>query len=166
LPIDGIKVSNAQALADNLQAIRDYIGAPIQITSWYRPSDINSSAGGSKTSQHLHAEAVDFVVPSLTAKELDDLFVDLVVKTKIQLPRVCTQVIRETKGEANWIHMGIRTKRWEDYQRSIIESKTSTITDRLRAERRIESCEWLRSPDGKVFEVVRMEKLTGADYVA
>ena len=91
LPLDDTLMFNAQMLADNLQAVRDFLGKPIEISSWYRPTTINRKAKGSKTSQHLHGEAVDFYVRSLDAAGLDDLF-KLIIDGKIKLPHACSQI--------------------------------------------------------------------------
>ena len=96
LPLDDTLISQAKQLAENTQAIRDFLGKPVRISSWYRPAAINSKAKGSKTSQHLHGEAMDFYVGALDSAGLDDLF-RTIIDGKIKLPHACTQIIRESK---------------------------------------------------------------------
>jgi GH24 family phage-related lysozyme (muramidase) len=55
--------NNILELAKELDKIREEWGSPIQVTSWYRPSDINRAVGGVPNSQHLTGGAVD-VYPS------------------------------------------------------------------------------------------------------
>lgn len=50
---------NLRALAENvLQPARDALGA-IEVTSAYRSPEVNKRVGGSKTSQHVQAQAAD-----------------------------------------------------------------------------------------------------------
>jgi zinc D-Ala-D-Ala carboxypeptidase len=50
-----------------LEPARAALGAPIRITSGYRPPPLNRAVGGSPTSQHLRAQAVDVVTADLDA---------------------------------------------------------------------------------------------------
>lgn len=51
-----------------LQPIRELLGMPVIITSGLRPEWLNTLIGGSATSQHMQAQAADFVVPGLEPK--------------------------------------------------------------------------------------------------
>ncbi|MFP3386080.1 D-Ala-D-Ala carboxypeptidase family metallohydrolase, partial [Tritonibacter sp. SIMBA_163] len=48
---------------------------PIIVTSGYRCLDLNKAIGGSTSSQHMKAQAVDFGVPGMTPRELVDFIV-------------------------------------------------------------------------------------------
>jgi hypothetical protein len=154
LPLDETLTANAQMLAENLQAVRDFLGKPVGVSSWYRPAAINRNAGGSKTSQHLHGEAVDFYVKSLDAAGLDDLFT-LIIDGKIKLPHACSQIIRETKGQSEWIHMGIKTFRWIEAQKEVINSNTANSMQKSKATKRLTHCECLRTPNTIDFELIK-----------
>lgn len=58
-------MENVQALADNLQVLRDYIGRPIQIISGYRSPEYNKKIKGAKRSQHMLAKAADIKVKGM-----------------------------------------------------------------------------------------------------
>ena len=58
-PID--KAANRQHLAELLQWMRDLAGVPGRITSAYRSPAKNAEVGGTESSQHMKAEAVDVV---------------------------------------------------------------------------------------------------------
>lgn len=60
-------------LAHALDELRDFLGEPIHITSWYRDSDSNRLAGGVPNSNHLHGVAADWYVDSMDAYALYDL---------------------------------------------------------------------------------------------
>lgn len=155
LPLDSGLEANATALADNLQAIRDFLGKPIDIASWYRPMAVNRHVGGSKTSQHLHGEAVDFVVKGLDSAGLDDLFT-LIIDGKIKLPNACSQIIRETKGGGDWIHIGIKTERWIETQKAVIASNANSV-QKGKATKRLANCECLRTPNAVDFELIKLK---------
>ena len=54
-----------------LEPLRARIGRPVRVTSGYRSSAANAAiVGASRTSQHVHGEAVDIVVEGLTSREL------------------------------------------------------------------------------------------------
>ena len=155
LPLDDTLETNAKALAENLQAIRDYINQKTYISSWYRPLTINRKAGGSKTSQHLYGEAVDFYVRAFNANDLDKLFKAL-VDGEIKLPHTCSQIIRETDIEGNnWIHLGIKTYRWLDAQKQTINSSSASSAQKSKATKRLTHCEFLRTKDTINFELIK-----------
>lgn len=86
------------------QPIRDVYGKGIRVTSGYRCQRLNSSVGGSSTSQHTTGYALD-IVPS-TASDMANL-------KKIVLSWAKThkfdQIIFEqpnAQGVPSWIHIG------------------------------------------------------------
>jgi hypothetical protein len=50
-----------------LEPARVALGTALRITSGYRPAALNRAVGGSPTSQHLLAQAVDVTAPDLDA---------------------------------------------------------------------------------------------------
>jgi hypothetical protein len=147
LPITEVHAGYAESLAENLQVIRDFLAMPVKVTSWLRLPVHNASiAGASKTSQHLRGEAVDFVVSGVDANGLDDLF-ELLHTGKIKLPNPCSQIIRETKGEAEWLHMGLKTQHWLDQSKAVIANPASNSMDVSKHKKRLTHCEFLRTPD-------------------
>ena len=88
---------NLQELVDTcLQPLRDEVGAGINISSGFRPLELNGRIGGSKTSAHITGEAADFTVTGLTPYETAKLIHEM------DLPY--DQVIHEF---GKWVHMGI-----------------------------------------------------------
>lgn len=52
-------------IAKRMEAVRSCLGnRPIRINSWYRSPEVNKRVGGSKSSQHLQGEAIDFTCPA------------------------------------------------------------------------------------------------------
>ena len=143
LPLDDTLMFNVQLLADNAQVIRDFISKPVGISSWYRPMTANRKAGGSKTSQHLHGEAMDFYIKGLDADGLDDLF-NVIISGNLKLIHPCSQIIRESKdtaeGRKEWIHMGVKTYRWIEAQKEVIASTAANSVQKAKAAKRLTHC--------------------------
>ncbi len=78
-----------------LQPLRDEAG-PIYISSGYRPLELNTRIGGSKTSAHVQGNAVDFSVTNMKPFDVCELVVAM------ELP--FDQVIHEF---GRWTHMGV-----------------------------------------------------------
>ncbi len=94
-PSDEI-IENIQNLVTScLQPLRDVSG-PIYISSGFRPLELNTRIGGSKTSAHVQGNAVDFRVTRISPFDVCELIVYM------ELP--FDQVIHEF---GQWTHMGI-----------------------------------------------------------
>ncbi len=58
-------VEKLKATAAGMEQVRKLLGdRPVLISSGYRSAGLNKAVGGSKTSQHVVGEAVDFTCPS------------------------------------------------------------------------------------------------------
>lgn len=82
-----------------LQPIRNKWGV-LQVTSAFRSVQVNTSKGGSTTSQHVFGEAADFIP---TQAHMDEVFKWVVRESGL----VFGQAIRETNDGANWIHISL-----------------------------------------------------------
>ena len=58
---------NLERLACGLDAIRELLGFPLEISSGYRSPQLNAAVGGTATSQHCQGLACDFVCPRFGA---------------------------------------------------------------------------------------------------
>lgn len=59
-------------LAAALDNVRELLGEPIHITSWYRDQAANYAAGGVSNSEHMQGIAADFYCDSLSPREIYD----------------------------------------------------------------------------------------------
>lgn len=57
--VDAIKSSAA-----GMERIREILGVPIHIDSWYRCLELNRALKSKDTSQHVRGEAVDWIAPT------------------------------------------------------------------------------------------------------
>jgi hypothetical protein len=56
-------LDNIKRTAQWLEGVRILLGVPIIISSGYRSPELNKAVSGSKTSQHMTGQAVDFTAP-------------------------------------------------------------------------------------------------------
>ena len=57
---DSDALINMQALAENVfEPLREFVGSPIYVSSFYRSKELNTAIGGSKNSQHCKGQAID-----------------------------------------------------------------------------------------------------------
>ena len=99
----GIDMHPTELVVDNLrrlvqgclQPLRDEAG-PMYISSGYRPLELNTRIGGSKTSAHVQGNAADFVITGMTPFDVCELVVAM------DLP--IDQIIHEF---SRWSHLGV-----------------------------------------------------------
>lgn len=77
-------MSNVQMLAENLQVLRDTIGAPIHVNSGYRTPEYNDSVGGKPNSFHKTAMAADITTKNMTPKQLKAVIERLIEEGKMR----------------------------------------------------------------------------------
>jgi len=91
-------IENLQRLVTGvMQPLRDQVGVGIFISSGFRPLELNTAIGGSKTSEHINGNACDFKVIGQTPYDTASLIVEM------ELP--FDQVIHEF---GRWVHCGVR----------------------------------------------------------
>jgi hypothetical protein len=80
-----------------LEPVRSLLGIPVRITSGFRCKELNTSIGGSPTSQHCHGEAADTVYEGHDLKEIFNAiaFSDIPY----------SQIIYEF---GSWVHLGLQ----------------------------------------------------------
>jgi len=102
-----IELNNMKLLAEKIfEPLREWVGGPIKINSFYRSPELNSAIGGSKTSQHCKGQAMD----------IDDTFgvvsnADMYYWVKNNLD--FDQMIWEFGDEKNpnWVHISYVSKK-------------------------------------------------------
>lgn len=94
-------------LANFAEGVRKVIACPMIITSGYRCAALNKAVGGSKTSQHLKCEAVDFIPKNMSARAAFDLI--------RQSPIEYGQLILEKRGQGHILHISMGKKRQNLY---------------------------------------------------
>lgn len=102
-------ISNARKFAQLvLQPVREKIGMPFDVSSWYRSPALNKAVGGSVTSSHLTGMAVDFTIRGMTAQETFDAVLVALKDMRIQFDQLLLE--HNTKTGARWVHLGWRKR--------------------------------------------------------
>lgn len=84
-----------------LEAVRIRLGgAPILISSGYRAPKVNEAVGGSKTSQHMTGQAVDFTAPRFGNPRQ---IVDALADSEVPFDQLILEFDR-------WVHMSFSDK--------------------------------------------------------
>lgn len=85
------------------EQVRAFLNVPMTITSAFRYADLNEAVGGSATSQHTSAQAIDFVPKNMTVLQAYEML--------RKSPLVYGQLIVEQSGKKQWVHVGMGYKR-------------------------------------------------------
>lgn len=86
--------------ANQMEAVRKLLGAPITINSGYRSPEVNKAVGGARNSQHMTGEAVDFIAPGFGS-------VSAIVERIKSSGLVFDQLIDEY---GSWVHISFSEK--------------------------------------------------------
>lgn len=92
------ELENIKYAARRLEHIRQFLGVPLKVNSWFRCEDLNKAVGGVETSAHKVGLAID-VVP--IGADIEQCYQDI-----IKSPFSYDQVIYYPKK--NFIHIGFR----------------------------------------------------------
>jgi uncharacterized protein YcbK (DUF882 family) len=105
---DNVKV-NVQRLANNLQALRDHLGASISINSGYRSPEHNKAVGGAANSTHVSGLGADIRVAGYTPQQVAQAIEKLITEGKMEQGGL--------KAYSSWVHYdcffdGKNIRRW------------------------------------------------------
>ena len=92
-------------LVDTFQAIRDYVGKPIYITSGCRCPEHNKKVGGEKNSAHIEGMALDMYINGLSSRQFGELAKKAHKEDKLPHLRYCYLI-----SNSSCIHMGVDEK--------------------------------------------------------
>jgi len=84
--------------ANRMQSIRDILGKPIKVTSWYRPANYNKHIGGAKNSYHIQGLACDFCVSGMLPDAVREILLDFLDNLDIRM---------EDMPGASWVHVDL-----------------------------------------------------------
>lgn len=88
-----------------LEPLRKEYGKPIIVTSGFRCSRLNFLVGGSKTSQHMKAEAVDIKAKDGNNKALFDVAKRMIDEKKIKVGQLIWEYGSKTNPQ--WVHISL-----------------------------------------------------------
>lgn len=85
-----------------LEPVRAKFG-PVKINSSYRAPAVNAAVGGSKTSQHVNGQAIDFEVPGVDNKKVADWVAD-----NLEFDQVILEFYSAGDKNSGWVHASIK----------------------------------------------------------
>jgi hypothetical protein len=97
-----IQKNNINKARLEMNKIREVLGSPVNVNSWFRSEKVNNTVGGAKTSAHLSGYAIDFWVKGMTNKEICDAIDASGIKYD--------QLIDEYNGNKYWVHISFDPK--------------------------------------------------------
>lgn len=88
--------------ASRMDIIREYLGIPLIVLSWFRSEELNIAVKGSKTSAHRFGMAVDVYSNKMTSKDIYNKLIEAQAKGVLQFD----QLIYYPKQ--NFVHIGFK----------------------------------------------------------
>jgi len=89
-----------------LQPLREKIGLPFLISSWYRCKALNEAVGGTHNSAHLKAQAVDFVIGGLSARQTYEIVLETLKTLHIPFDQLIFETFTKDGHTTEWVHLG------------------------------------------------------------
>ncbi len=86
-----------------LEPIRLHFGRPFRPNSGYRGIDLNREVGGSRTSQHCKAEALDIEISGISNYDLA-----VWIKTNLKFDQVILECYRLGEPNSGWVHVSLK----------------------------------------------------------
>lgn len=102
-----------------LEPVRAKFG-PVQVNSSYRAPAVNKAVGGSKTSQHVNGQAIDFEVPGVDNKVVADWVAD-----NLEFDQVILEFYTAGDKNSGWVHASIKKEGGNRRQRLIAKKSKS-----------------------------------------
>jgi hypothetical protein len=97
----GEHLENFKKLAENIfEPIREHFGVPIHISSAYRSADLNRAVGGSSSSQHCSAEAIDIDMDGTTITNAE---IFNFIKDNLNFDQMIWEFGNDTNPD--WVHV-------------------------------------------------------------
>lgn len=96
-----------------LEPVRAKFG-PVTINSSYRAPAVNTAVGGSKTSQHVNGQAIDFEVKGVDNKKVADWVAD-----NLEFDQVILEFYAAGDKNSGWVHASIKKEGGNRKQRLI-----------------------------------------------
>jgi len=108
-----------------LEPVRAHFGKPVKINSSYRCPALNVAVGGSKTSQHVNGQAIDFEIMGISNKIVADWIAD-----NLEFDQVILEFYVEGDKNSGWVHASIK-KEGRNRKQKLIARKNGKATQYL-----------------------------------
>lgn len=130
-------VDKLREVAALLQAGRDHFGRPFKVHSGARSPGLNAAVGGSRSSQHMKCEAVDF---SVRGVPLVDVWRWYALNAGLHFGQLILE--KNAAGEDRWIHLSLG----QPYRPAnrCMEVMVSPVVNGRRRYNRVDAATWGR----------------------
>jgi len=92
---------NLQLLCSNiLEPVRTHYGVPFSPNSGYRCLKLNRKLGSSDNSQHIHGQAADIEIPTVSNYELG-----VWIRDNLDYDTVLLEFYKENEPSSGWVHV-------------------------------------------------------------
>lgn len=89
-----------------LQPLREKIGLPFLISSWYRCKALNEAVGGTLNSAHTRATAIDFVISGLSVQQTYEIVLETLKTLHIPFDQLIFESFTKDGETTQWVHLG------------------------------------------------------------
>lgn len=103
IPTDHLIQKLIRLCDEILEPIRLHYGVPFRPNSGYRSQELNAAVGGSQSSQHCKAEAVDIEIPGISNYDLA-----VWIKDNLEFDQVILECYRQGEPASGWIHVSLK----------------------------------------------------------
>lgn len=103
LPNDEARRNMAYVSQRVFDPVRDYVGGPLAVSSFYRSPDLNRAIGGSETSQHCKGEAMDIDADVYGVGNNKQIFE--FIKDNLEFDQLIWEF--GTKENPAWVHVSL-----------------------------------------------------------
>lgn len=86
-----------------LEPVREHFGTPFRPNSGYRSPELNKAIGGSPTSQHCKAEAVDIEIAGVSNYELARW-----ISENLVFDQLILECYRRGEPSSGWVHVSLK----------------------------------------------------------
>ena len=102
-------IKNMKTVAEKVfEPLREWVGCPIKVNSFYRSEELNLAIKGSPTSSHLKGQAIDITSMTCEKKECkSNLDMFHYIKDNLDFD----QLIWEFGAEPKWLHVSYVSKK-------------------------------------------------------
>ena len=95
------QLKNMKLLAEKVfEPLRNEVGGPIKVNSFFRSPDLNKAIGGSKTSQHCKGQAID-IDDTFGVKSNAQMY--YFIKSELDFDQMIWEF--GTDGNPDWVHV-------------------------------------------------------------
>jgi zinc D-Ala-D-Ala carboxypeptidase len=105
-----------------LEPVRKYFGKPVTVNSSYRSPRVNEAVGGSKNSQHVNGQAIDFEIMGISNKVVADWIAD-----NLEFDQLILEFYVEGDKNSGWVHASIK-KEGGNRKQKLIATKDGKST--------------------------------------